>query len=221
MNRRFSLIFKIERHQRLRTMKNKKILMGVITLTSLTVLSACSSNEDNSSSSSEASIESVVPSVSSEMSEADMDSMESMQHEDSGEVPTGLKEAENPKYKVGDKATIETTHMAGMKDAEATIVGAFDTTAYEVSYVPTNGGKRVEDHKWVVQEEIKDAGEKMLEPGDEVEIEADHMEGMKGATATIEDAEQTTVYMIDYMPKNGGKEVKNHKWVTEDELSEK
>ncbi|MEG0289766.1 MAG: YdhK family protein [Carnobacterium sp.] len=202
-------------------MKKRKFLMGLVTLTTLTVLSACSSGDNNENSSSESSIDSIIPSVSSEMSDADMESMESMEHEDSGEIPDGLKEAENPKYKVGDKAIIETTHMAGMKDAEATIVGAFDTTAYEVTYTPTNGGERVENHKWVVQEEIADAGQEMLEPGTEVELEANHMEGMKGATATIEDAEQTTVYMIDYMPKNGGKEVKNHKWVTESELSEK
>ncbi|MEG0268572.1 MAG: YdhK family protein [Carnobacterium sp.] len=200
-------------------MKNKKLLMGVVTLTSLTILSACSSNNGNQSTSSEASVESVVPSVSNQMSEAGMDSMESMDHEDSGEVPSGLKEAENPKYAVGDKVILQTAHMSGMKGAKATIVGAFDTTAYEISYVPTNGEERVEHHKWVVQEEIKDAEDQTLKPGTEVEIEASHMEGMKVATATIEEAKETTVYMIDYAPKNGGKEVKNHKWVTESEIS--
>ncbi|MDY0395160.1 DUF1541 domain-containing protein [Virgibacillus halophilus] len=30
---------------------------------------------------------------------------------------------------------------------------------------------------------------------------------------------KTTVYMIDYQPITGGKEVKNHKWVVDDELS--
>lgn len=49
-------------------------------------------------------------------------------------------------------------------------------------------------------------------------LEADHMEGMKGATAEIVSSEQTTVYMIDYKPTTGGEEVKNHKWVTENEL---
>jgi hypothetical protein len=47
------------------------------------------------------------------------------------------------------------------------------------------------------------------------------MEGMKGATAEIDSAEETTVYMVDYTPTNGGEEVKNHKWVTESELTSK
>lgn len=45
------------------------------------------------------------------------------------------------------------------------------------------------------------------------------MKDMKGATAQINSAEHTTVYMIDYTPTTGGDKVKNHKWVTEDELS--
>jgi len=143
-----------------------------------------------------------------------------MNHSSSGEVPKGLKQAENPTYKVGDKAVMKADHMKGMNGAEATIVGAYDTTAYTVSYTPKTGGKKVENHKWVIQEEIKDAGNKQLKPGSEVTLEADHMKGMKGAKATIDSAEKTTVYMVDYTP-TGGEKVKNHKWVTEDELSAK
>ena len=47
------------------------------------------------------------------------------------------------------------------------------------------------------------------------------MEGMNGATATIESVEDTTVYMIDFEPTTGEDMVRNHKWVTEDELSPK
>jgi hypothetical protein len=47
------------------------------------------------------------------------------------------------------------------------------------------------------------------------------MEGMKGAEAEIVSSEKTVVYMVDYTPASGEKEVKNHKWVTEDELSAK
>src|SRR5699024_8706730 len=144
-----------------------------------------------------------------------------MDHSSSGEVPKDLKVAENPTYKVGSKAIIETDHMEGMKGAEATIVGAYDTNAYVISYTPTTGGERVVNHKWVIQEEIADAGEKMLERGAKVTINASHMKGMDGATAEIESGEQTTVYMIDYTPTTGGEEVKNHKWVTESELSAK
>ena len=111
--------------------------------------------------------------------------------------------------------------MEGMKDAEATIVLAFDTIAYAVSYTPTTGGEKVTNHKWVVHEEIEDAGDEPLEAGTEVILEADHMEGMDGAKAEIDSAEQTTVYMINYTPTTGGEEVTNHKWVTESELSAK
>jgi hypothetical protein len=73
----------------------------------------------------------------------------------------------------------------------------------------------------VVHEEIKNAGNEALKPGTTVTLEADHMPGMKGATATIDSAEHTTVYMVDFTPTTGGQPVKNHKWVTESELSTK
>ncbi|RHW37388.1 DUF1541 domain-containing protein [Neobacillus notoginsengisoli] len=142
-----------------------------------------------------------------------------MDHSSSGEVPEGLKEAANPKYKVGSKAIINTDHMPGMQGATATITGVFDTTAYVVSYTPTTGEKRVMGHKWVIREELDDAGEDQLQPGAEAKMNADHMKGMKGATATIDSAEKTTVYMVDFTPTTGGDKVTNHKWVTESELT--
>ncbi|MGG0667060.1 YdhK family protein [Lederbergia citrisecunda] len=157
--------------------------------------------------------------VNTEPQQQEEDMEMEMNHSGSGEVPANLKVAENPTYEVGSKAIIETDHMKGMKGAVATIVGAYDTTAYAISYTPVTGGERVENHKWVIQEEIKDAGEQQLEPGTEVTVEADHMKGMKGATAEIDSAEKTTVYMIDYTPTTGGEKVTNHKWVTEEELS--
>ena len=102
--------------------------------------------------------------------------------------------------------------------AKATIVGAYDTTVYTISYTPTNGGPEVKDHKWVIHEELKDAGKEPLKPGAKAGVNADHMEGMNGATAVIDSAEQTTVYMVDFT-STSGEEVKNHKWVTESELS--
>ncbi|WP_084157483.1 YdhK family protein [Oceanobacillus manasiensis] len=152
------------------------------------------------------------------------ESMESMNHSGmnmsgSGEVPEELQEAANPTYEVGSQAIIESDHMKGMKGAEATIAGAYDTTVYTVSYTPTTGGEKVTDHKWVIHEELEDAGEASLEPGTEVTLNADHMEGMDGATAEINSAEETTVYMVDFVPTTGGEEVTNHKWVTESELS--
>lgn len=144
-----------------------------------------------------------------------------MNHSSSGEVPESLKVAENPTYEVGSEAIIKTDHMEGMDGAVATIVGAYDTTAYAISYTPVTGGERVENHKWVIQEEVKDDDDKTLEQGTEVTVEADHMKGMEGALAEIDSAEKTTVYMIDYTPTTGGEEVTNHKWVTESELSAK
>ncbi|MBM7692456.1 hypothetical protein JOC77_001886 [Peribacillus deserti] len=149
----------------------------------------------------------------SEMNHGDMN------HSSSGKVPEGLKEAANPKYEVGSKAIIQSDHMEGMKGAEATISGAFDTTVYTVTYTPSTGGEPVKNHKWVIQEELKDAGDTPLKPGDKAELNADHMEGMKGAEATIDTAKQTTVYMVDFTPTTCGEPVKNHKWVTEEELS--
>jgi hypothetical protein len=141
-----------------------------------------------------------------------------MNHSGSSEVPEGLKVSENPKYKVGTQAIIESDHMEGMKGAEATIVGAFDTTVYTISYSPTDGEEKVENHKWVIHEEIQDAGDEPFKPGSEVKINAEHMEGMEGVTAEIDSAEATTVYMVDFTTTDG-EEVTNHKWVTEGELS--
>lgn len=106
-----------------------------------------------------------------------------------------------------------------MNGATATIVGAYTTTAYTVSYTPTTGEEKVNNHKWVIHEEIKDTGSEPYSPGTEVILTADHMKGMDGAKATIDSVEPTTVYMVDYTPTTGGEPVKNHKWVTESELS--
>lgn len=141
-----------------------------------------------------------------------------MNHSGSSEVPEGLKAAESPTYKVGTQAIIESDHMEGMKGAVATIVGVYDTTVYTISYTPTNGGGKVENHKWVIHEEIIDVGDEPIKSGSEVKINAEHIDGMDGVTAEIDSTEETTVYMVDFTTPNGD-EVKNHKWVTESELS--
>lgn len=201
-------------------MIKKKFMMGTMSLLAALTLAACSGDEEGTS-----------PAENEEPmdTEMDMDSNddmdmgsgghEGMNHSSSGEVPENLEEAENPTYEVGSQAMIEADHMEGMNGAEATIVGAFDTTAYAVSFTPTTGGEPVEDHKWVIHEELEDAGDQALEPGAEATIAADHMEGMDGATAEIDSAEETTVYMVDFTPTTGGEEVVNHKWLTESELS--
>ncbi|UPK42207.1 YdhK family protein [Paenibacillus pabuli] len=185
-------------------MKKYTMILLTALITSSLMLSGCGKNtaQDNSSGDSHAA-----------------STGEMMHHSDSGELPEGLQEKKNPTYPVGSKAVMNTDHMAGMKGAEATIVGAYETTAYEVSYTPTTGGETVKNHKWVIQQEIQDHTDQPYAAGAEVVLNADHMPGMKGAKATIESAEQTTVYMVDYSPTTGGDPVKNHKWVTEEELS--
>ena len=142
--------------------------------------------------------------------------MEEMNHE--GEVPSGMVEASDPEFPVGTKVTVLTDHMPGMQDAQAEIVGAYDTTIYEVSYEPATGGEKVMNHKWVVQEELEDT-KTIAKAGDTVTLTADHMAGMNGAKATVEFALTDTAYVIDYVPSDGGEPVKNHMWVTSDELS--
>ena len=156
-----------------------------------------------------------------DMNEPKLEDMKIDPNSTVGKVPVNLKEAVNPTFEVGSEAVIKADHMKGMEGAVATIVGAYDTTAYVISYTPVTGEERVENHKWVIQEEMKDVDDKNLEPGTEVTIEADHMKGMKGALAEIVSSEKTTVYMINYTPTTGGEEVINHKWVTESELSAK
>lgn len=180
----------------------KKIVIGIVSLATAFTLSACASDDKEAS----------------KHENIEMDHS-GMNHSSTGEVPESVKVADNPTYEVGSQAILKTDHMEGMKGAEATIVGAYDTIAYIISYTPKSGGERVENHKWVIQEELKDAGDKILEPGTKVTIEADHMAGMEGAAADIDSAELTTVYMVDYTPTSGGEIVKNHKWVTESELS--
>ncbi|EWG09109.1 hypothetical protein PBF_20518 [Cytobacillus firmus DS1] len=136
----------------------------------------------------------------------------------SGEVPDKLGEAENPAFEIGSQAIIEADHMPGMKGAAATIAGAYETTAYSVTYYPTTGEEPVKDHKWVIHEEIENAGEEPLKPGAEVTLNADHMEGMDGAAAVIESAVETTVYMLDFTTTTGEK-VDKHKWIIESELA--
>jgi transcription antitermination factor NusG len=199
----------------------KKLIMGLGSLAIAVTLSACAGDEK------ETNTQENMDMNTDTQENMDMNTEESngMDHSNmdmsgSGEVPEGLKVAENPTFEVGSQAIIEKDHMEGMKGAEATIVGAYDTTVYTVSYTPTTGGERVENHKWVIHEELENPQSAPLEPGTEVVIIAGHMEGMEGATAKIDSAEETTVYMVDFTSTTGDK-VTNHKWITESELSAK
>lgn len=192
----------------------KKIAMGILTVAAAITLSACG-NEEKKVNQSTSKNHSNMMDMENSSSEENMP----MNHSSSGEIPKGLKEAKDPTYPFDSKAVLHTNHMEGMNGAKATIVGAYDTTAYAVSYKSTTNGEVVKNHKWVIQEEIRGNHGNTIKNGSEVTIEADHMEGMNGAAATIDSSEKTTVYMVDYTPTTGGDLVKNHKWVVEDELS--
>ncbi|TQE92047.1 DUF1541 domain-containing protein [Ureibacillus sp. FSL K6-8385] len=138
-------------------------------------------------------------------------------HSTWGKIPEGLKEAKNPKFKVGDKVIINAAHDADMQGSEGTVVGAYESTVYSITYTSTTGVQE-ENKKWFVREEIEPLGEKTLNIGDRVIIEADREEGMKGAEGTIDTAEETVVYMVDYVNKDGEK-VENYQWLKESELS--
>ncbi|MFC4712951.1 YdhK family protein [Planococcus dechangensis] len=203
-------------------MAKNKLMMSALSVVAVVGLSAC--NTDDTQTDMNEQMEENMGQDSEDMNEQmeenmDDDSHMGMDHSGSGEVPDDLVEAQDPLYEVGSQVIIETDHMQGMMGAEATISGAYDTTVYAVSYTPEGGGQPVENHKWVIHEELEDAPGEPYAVGDEVVLDTDHMQGMKGATATVDSAEQTTVYMVDFDMMGGGDRVMNHKWVTEDELS--
>lgn len=126
-------------------MTKKILLKGFFTASSILLLAACSPEDTNNQTESSEDISDTL-----ESSEGD----EEMVHDESGEIPEGLEVAENPMYQVGESVILQNGHMSGMEGAEATIVGVFDTTAYEVSFDPTDGGEVIENHKWLTEEEL-------------------------------------------------------------------
>ncbi|MFP3397114.1 MULTISPECIES: YdhK family protein [Brevibacterium] len=190
-------------------MKTFQPITSIVAIAAATALalSGCSSPEED---------EGAQP--SQEQTQVESPSSESHAHAaDGGDPPEGIKEASDPKYAVGDEVTLTADHMPGMEGAKATISGAFDTTTYSVSYTPTGGGDPVKDHKWVVHEELDNPDKAPLKDGAKVTINADHMPGMKGAKATIDNSTDETVYMVDV--DMGDMTMTNHKWVVEDEIT--
>ena len=176
------------------------------------VLSGCSSEGDADSSPSASSSASA-----SHEAHGDHSGHDEMEHPmDGGPVPEGMAEAADPEYPAGTRVTLTADHMEGMDGAPATVVGAYDTYAYSVDYTPTTGGDPITDHRWVVQEELADAGEERMADGAEATLTTDHMEGMGGARATIASSTDETVYVVDY--EADGMTMTNHKWVVESEM---
>ncbi|WP_225744981.1 YdhK family protein [Marinilactibacillus sp. Marseille-P9653] len=193
-------------------MKQNKKWIGTILLSSALLLGACGTDEVN-----ESTITDTNQTTTDDTSSGSGDHG-GMMHDESGEIPEGLEEAENPTYPVGSEVTIQADHMPGMRGATGEIVGAFDSIAYEITYTDNETGEEVSNHKWIVHKEIENSQEEPYQTSDEVVLEADHMPGMQGATATIDSAEDTSVYMITYIDTETGDTVENHKWLTEDEL---
>ena len=198
-------------------MKTRKLAIGLVSVISAFSLAACSDGDTNENDKTNAGESTEQMTGSQNKTE----NTEEMEHTHSEEVTRDMSISEDPKYPVGTEVIIQANHMEGMDGAEGKVVNAYDTTAYAVTYTPTDGGEKVKDHKWVVQEEIEDHGKEAYKEGEKVTLNTAHMEGMDGAEAVIEDVQKTTVYILDYTPTNGGKEVKNHLWLTESELAPK
>lgn len=177
-----------------------------LTAASLLALTACGSNDSTAKSEAEA--------LASSAAAAHAD--HANHPTDGGPAPAGIAEATDPTYPVGTEVVLAADHMSGMDGVTATVVGAYQTYTYSVNYTPTDGSDPVTDHKWVVQEELADAGSKRLADGTPVTIEAEHMTGMKGAEGNVESSTDETVYMVDFTV--AGMTMKNHKWVTESEI---
>lgn len=198
----------------------RSITLAALVLTSTLALTACSDATDNSDDADTTSTTTATAETNETHQEdtttAD-DGGHDMEHpEDGGPPPEGITGATDPTYPVGSEVMLTADHMPGMDGAQATISGAFDTTTYSVSYTPTDGGEPVTDHRWVVHEELVDPGEAPLPGGTKVVLNAEHMPGMQGATATIDYSTQETVYMVDI--DTGEMTMINHKWVTESEI---
>lgn len=204
-----------------------KLIFGALSLLLIIFLSACGTknnetNEANNRNSTAKSGTDVTNEITNtnENEKVGLDSLNSTADKAPAplEIPEGMKEAKNPKFKVGDQVVINAEHKEGMKGSTGTVNGAFDTIVYSVSYTPIQGDYPEENHKWVVQEELKGLDEKMLVPGSEVILETNQEDGMLGAQGKIDTAEQTVVYMVEYISANG---TSYRKWFKESELSAK
>lgn len=150
--------------------------------------------------------------------ESVVSSQAEMAHQFEGSpAPETMVAAADPKFPLGGKVMMMGDHMTGMESTEATVVGAYDTTLYQVTYTPSTGGERVEDHKWVAYEEIEASKEPITE-GDTVVLLADHMTGMEGQEAEITGIHKGIAYMVDYTDQETGSTVTNHKWLSEEEM---
>lgn len=77
---------------------------------------------------------------------------------------------------------------------------------------PMDGGRAPEG--------ITESSDPTYPVGTVVQLTANHMQGMEGATATISGAYRTYTYSVNYMPAGGGDPVTDHKWVVQEEIED-
>lgn len=194
----------------------RNLTLAALTLTSALVLSACADTDTTTDDTTTAETTATDNTTQTSADPADHEAGGHDHPADGGAPPAGITQAADPTYPVGTTVLLTADHMPGMDGATATISGAFDTTTYSVSYLPTTGGDPVTDHRWVIHEELVDPGQAPLPDGASVVLDAEHMSGMKGAEATIDYSTEETVYMVDLTAD--GMTMTNHKWVTESEI---
>ncbi|HSK68590.1 MAG TPA: DUF1541 domain-containing protein [Candidatus Limnocylindria bacterium] len=129
-------------------------------------------------------------------------------------------EAADPRFPVGTYVVLNADHMPGMMGAGGVISGAFDTVLYAINFTSAETGERMENHRWVIHEEIEGHREEPYSVGDVVTLMPGHISGMggEGVQAEIAEVVRGVAYMVDFMPTDGGEEVVNHQWLSEDEL---
>ncbi|USS93079.1 YdhK family protein [Fructilactobacillus ixorae] len=152
------------------------------------------------------------------MNDQNMDKGMKMEMDHNGKLPTDLKKASHPKYKVGSTVKLTANHMPGMKGATATVAGVYDSPLYVIDFKDTKTNQEVKNHKYVVKSELKaDQGHKLAK-GTKVTIKADHMAGMKGAKGKIVKVCDGPAYAVNFTPTNGGEKYTNHKWLSQAEM---
>lgn len=136
-------------------------------------------------------------------------------------TPTeNLPVAADPAYPPDTGLILLHDHMPGMKGAAARVSGAFDTVLYAIDYTRSDTGEKVENHRWVIHEEIQGNSEKPYVVGDKVTLLPGHISSMggEGVLAEISEVLPGVAYMVDFLPTDGSEPVLNHQWMSEDEL---
>ncbi len=108
--------------------------------------------------------------------------------------------------------------MASGASSEATAAASSMSSAMATSTASSTSGVEMGFSDGSVPSDLKVATNPTYPVGTKVLITATHMSGMEGATGTVVGAYSTTVYAVNYTPTTGGAEVKDHKWVIQQEI---